>query len=43
MVKSAAPVVSIKLMYDLRDNGKADTVDDIIPFIEMFEQVKVGR
>ena len=40
-VKSAAPVVSIKLMYDLRDNGKADNVDDIIPFIEMFEQVKV--
>lgn len=43
VVKSAAPVVSIKLMYDLRDNGKADNVDDIIPFMEMFEQVKVGR
>lgn len=39
-VKSAAPVVSIRIMYDLRDNGKADKVDDIIPFIEMFEKEK---
>lgn len=35
-VNSTSPVVSIRLMHDLRENGKADKVDDIIPFEEMF-------
>ena len=35
-VKPTSPVVSIQLMHDLRENGKADKVDDIIPFDEMF-------
>ena len=38
VIKPTSPVVSIKLMYDLRDNGKADSVDDIIPFEEMFRK-----
>ncbi len=35
-VNPTSPVVSIRLMHDLRENGKADKVDDIIPFEEMF-------
>lgn len=35
-VSSTSPMVSIRLMHDLRENGKADKVDDIIPFEEMF-------
>lgn len=35
-VNLTSPVVSIRLMHDLRENGKADKVDDIIPFEEMF-------
>lgn len=35
-VNTSSPVVSIKIMYDLRDNGTADNVDDVIPFEAMF-------
>lgn len=34
------PLVSIKLMYNLRDNGAADKVDVVIPFEDMFEVAK---
>lgn len=32
----AAPVVSIKLMYSLRDNGTPDSIDSIAPFAKLF-------
>lgn len=30
------PLVSIKLMYDLEDNGTSDIVETVIPFVAMF-------
>lgn len=31
-----APVISIKLMYDMKDNGKAESVEDIVAFDDLF-------
>ena len=32
----AAPVVSIQLMYSMRDNGTPDSIDGIDPFADLF-------
>ena len=34
--EQAAPVVCIKLMYDLKDNGTSDALDSVKPFEELF-------
>ena len=34
--KQAAPMVCIKLMYNLKDNGTSDSLESVIPFDELF-------
>lgn len=41
--EETAPLVSIKLMYDLRDNGSSDTLDTIIPFEEVFAEPVIDQ
>ena len=34
--RQTAPVVCIKLMYNLKDNGTSDSLDSVKPFVELF-------
>lgn len=37
--RQSAPVVSIKLMYNMKDNGTADALENLVPFEKMFGSV----
>ncbi len=38
--EKTAPLVCIKLMYDLKDNGASDSLEDVKPFKELFGSKK---
>ena len=41
--KQAAPLVCIKLMYDLKDNGTSDSLENVRPFEELFGSKKEDK
>ena len=36
--EQTAPMVCIKFMHDLKDNGTTDSLDSVNPFVELFEE-----